>query len=472
MDILRILAREDGVNNREHAYNVLYNTIMNLLFIPGTVLQESKIAAKLQVSRTPVREAIFQLREERLVEIEPRRSSTVTKISPLLVEEARMVRTALESSICHHLCGNLDTSVTQRLYDNLILQEEAVQANDTNAFLLIDKEFHEILYLAAGKPDVWAARRSLNSHLERINHLESSRNGGFLNELYQSHKDIYYCLLTGLSDEIDAVFTNHFSISAGPAKECEAIYPEYFQNDSLADLPGSAKPTGQNSSELAYHVIRSRIMNMELAPGQLLNEGQFAGELRISRTPVREAILRLKEEKLVEVYPQRASVVSLIDFSIINQSFFLRKTLEPQVLRMAAERLSESSELQAVMEKNLAEQQQVLQENLPHSFFRLDNEFHQLLYHMAGIPHIWEFINKLSGHYNRLRYFDVVLGTMKLRGLHWEHAAIWQALLDGHCEDAVGLLEPHLAGFQDTRPFLLPEYRSYFRGMEAMGRNT
>ena len=115
------------------------------------------------------------------------------------------------------------------------------------------------------------------------------------------------------------------------------------------------KETGK---DYAYRVLKDNIMSLELKPGELLSESDLSDKLSISRTPIREVIMRLKGEHLIEVKPQAGTYISLIDKELINEAIFMRKLLEKEVLRVACSELSD--ELFMELEKNLFAQKLVL----------------------------------------------------------------------------------------------------------------
>ena len=92
----------------------------------------------------------------------------------------------------------------------------------------------------------------------------------------------------------------------------------------------------EHGKEYAYRVLKDNIMSLELKPGELLSESDLSEKLNISRTPIREVIMRLKGEHLIEVKPQAGTYVSLIDKEIIEEAIFMRSLLEKEVLNLNA----------------------------------------------------------------------------------------------------------------------------------------
>ena len=159
------------------------------------------------------------------------------------------------------------------------------------------------------------------------------------------------------------------------------------------------KETGK---EYAYRVLKDNIMSLELKPGELLSESDLSEKLNISRTPIREVIMRLKGEYLIEVKPQAGTYVSLIDKEMIDEAIFMRKLLEKEVLKEAC--IEFSVEMFMELDKNLFAQKLVLnKDGKENEFHNLDKEFHRLIFVGCNKINIWESIMKISTHYNRMR---------------------------------------------------------------------
>ena len=95
------------------------------------------------------------------------------------------------------------------------------------------------------------------------------------------------------------------------------------------------KKEEESKKEYAYRILKENIMSLELKPGELLSEVELSEKLNISRTPIREVIMRLKNEHLIEVKPQSGTYVSLIDLNLIEEAIFMRFALEEKVLKEA-----------------------------------------------------------------------------------------------------------------------------------------
>ena len=89
----------------------------------------------------------------------------------------------------------------------------------------------------------------------------------------------------------------------------------------------------ENNRAYAYRMLRKNIMTLQLQPGCQLSEAELCEQLAMSRTPVHEALMMLKSEWLVDVLPQRGSIVSKISVPYLNEGFAMRRILEPALLR-------------------------------------------------------------------------------------------------------------------------------------------
>lgn len=158
----------------------------------------------------------------------------------------------------------------------------------------------------------------------------------------------------------------------------------------------------ESGKDYAYRVLKENIMTLELKPGTLLSEIELSETLEISRTPIREVLMKLKNEHLIEVKPQSGTYVSLIDLELVREARFMRLALEEKVLKEACENFPNKYFLE--LEKNLYAQQIIADmEGGEKEFNKLDNEFHQLFFLGVNKLNVWKSILNISTHYNRMR---------------------------------------------------------------------
>ncbi|MFQ6848861.1 MAG: GntR family transcriptional regulator, partial [Clostridium perfringens] len=115
----------------------------------------------------------------------------------------------------------------------------------------------------------------------------------------------------------------------------------------------------ETCKEYVYRVLKDNIMSLELSPGEILSESDLSKKLNVSRTPIREVLIKLKAEKLIEVKPQAGTYVSQIDWNLIEEAIFIRYNLEKEALKEACENFSEDTLIE--MEKCLFAQMLVAQ---------------------------------------------------------------------------------------------------------------
>lgn len=142
-------------------------------------------------------------------------------------------------------------------------------------------------------------------------------------------------------------------------------------------------------------------MNMTLEPGTDVSVQKLSERYGVSRTPVREAVVRLQQSGLVEIYPQRKTVVSKIDIDRIHEEWFIRTTLESAVVDEFIRKCSElvTDTLQEIINK----QKRYIDKDRFMEFYLKDNRFHQLIFETADESLSWQTIEDTATHYNRIR---------------------------------------------------------------------
>ncbi|MDZ4938382.1 GntR family transcriptional regulator, partial [Clostridium perfringens] len=140
--------------------------------------------------------------------------------------------------------------------------------------------------------------------------------------------------------------------------------------ESLRLQPGSA-------GNIVYSRLKQQIVSLELPPGTALSEKEVSLSFEVSRTPVRESFVRLAQEDLVVVLPQRGTRVSLIDSELVEEARFMREQLEKAVVRLACESFPEDK--LAELEQNLSEQSESIAKHDGKHMFELDEAFHRIL---------------------------------------------------------------------------------------------
>ena len=147
--------------------------------------------------------------------------------------------------------------------------------------------------------------------------------------------------------------------------------------------------SARNARDLAYHTVRSRIITMELKPGDPLNDRELAEELGISRTPMREALILLNNAHMVAIKPQSGTHVAPIDLHLMELEQFSRYTLEKEILTRMCGRLTPEQEAGY---RQLIEAYRVLEASPEEPdremrLLELDNAFHRRAFELCGMEH-------------------------------------------------------------------------------------
>src|SRR5215813_2782143 len=129
---------------------------------------------------------------------------------------------------------------------------------------------------------------------------------------------------------------------------------------------------GLSTGDQVYAALRAAIVNAELEPGRRLSENELAERLGVSRTPVREALAQLRDERLIAIVPQLGTFVTLISTGSVADAAFVREALETSAIRLAAER-AKASNLEAI-QANLAAQDRAVETSDADAFDRLDDD--------------------------------------------------------------------------------------------------
>lgn len=224
------------------------------------------------------------------------------------------------------------------------------------------------------------------------------------------------------------------------------------------------KYKNESHSEYAYRIIRENIMQFKLLPGSQLNEVDLANALNISRTPVHEAVNRLKEEQLVDVIPRKESKVSLINISLVNEGIFMRCSIEPEIIKLIAGNVH--LDYIKKLQLNLDIQKRILDEKTElYKYYPVDDEFHKIIYEAANKSTIYSYVQKVVGHFDRVRrlarldgQFDIALASNE------EHKELFSILMFGLPaeEDLDAFFQKHIMRFQSNMPLLLEEHADYF----------
>jgi DNA-binding GntR family transcriptional regulator len=207
------------------------------------------------------------------------------------------------------------------------------------------------------------------------------------------------------------------------------------------------RPRGTSASSMIYADLRAQLLSLERRPGEAISEAEIALSYGVSRTPVREAILKLSDEGLLEIFPQSGIIVSRIPVAALPEAIIIRKALEETTARLAAERATSSQilGLRATVER----QREAETAKDSEAFHQADEAFHGTIAEIAGHPGIWKLIQQVKVHVDRYRRL-----TLPQRGrialAISEHEAVVTAIEMHNPERAAGAMNHHLERLLDN----------------------
>lgn len=165
-----VMQRKPKERSKEYVKRVLLHNIISLDIKPGEQIQEAQISDMFQVSRTPVREALIELAQVRLIDIYPQKGTYVSLIDLALVEEGRYLRSVLDSDLAAMACDVATKKSLDKLHENIVLQTY-YENKDVDKFMKLDDEFHKIIYIACDKSYLYEISRNASLHFDRIRKL-------------------------------------------------------------------------------------------------------------------------------------------------------------------------------------------------------------------------------------------------------------------------------------------------------------
>ena len=211
-------------------YRDLKSAIVTLTLRPGQALSEKDIAARLGVSRQPVREAFIKLSEAGLVTVRPQRGTFVVKISTRQVTDARFVREAVEIAVARKACESMPTPALADLKQNLDAQRKAAGAARPDRFLALDEAFHRTLALGVGCDYAWRVVEEVKAQMDRVRYL-SLPHATPVERLIEQHEAIAAAVEARDQAAAEAAVRLHLSEILTSLPMLERRFPDLFEPD-------------------------------------------------------------------------------------------------------------------------------------------------------------------------------------------------------------------------------------------------
>ena len=215
----------------------------------------------------------------------------------------------------------------------------------------------------------------------------------------------------------------------------------------------------RNLNETTYQLLKQDIMSFALAPGEAISAAKVASRYGVSRTPAREAIVKLEKEGLVDIYPQSKTLVSRINLSRTRQEWYVRYTLEIGMAERFIRKVTQDT-IQA-MERNLRQMELARDEAGRSLYLTLDHGFHDIIYDTAGESLAKEIIHTQITHYNRIRYLTDLTPPVREKTI-LEHRQLISAARkkdEGLFEEC---LKAHIGRLEQDQQMIQDQYPDYF----------
>lgn len=194
-------------------------------------------------------------------------------------------------------------------------------------------------------------------------------------------------------------------------------------------------------AEQIYWLLRQAIVHLQMSPGAVISEKDLCLEFGVSRTPVREALQRLADEGLVDIFPHSGTYVSRISFTVAEEGFVIRRALEIESVRKAVANISDADI--ARLKVLIGDMQAILDSNQLNNYLDCDDAFHSAIATISGYPRIWKFITLAKVHLDRMRQLSApVPGHLAV--VTEQHDSIVRALANRNADQAELAMRIHL----------------------------
>ena len=208
-----------------------------------------------------------------------------------------------------------------------------------------------------------------------------------------------------------------------------------------------------------FDALKQAIVQLQLRPGNALSEAEVAKRLGVSRQPVREAFIKLAEAGLVEIRPQRGTLVLLISRREVENARFLREAIEVAIARKAAQDATPEG-IEAIRQ-TLERQREANSRGDVAGFMRADDSFHQAIARSVECEHAWRVLESLKVQMDRVRYLSMPQAT-PVPTLIAQHEAIVEAIAAHSPDGAETAMRVHLSEILRSLPRIVEAHPEMF----------
>jgi DNA-binding GntR family transcriptional regulator len=217
-----------------------------------------------------------------------------------------------------------------------------------------------------------------------------------------------------------------------------------------------------------FRMVRRAIVRGDLIPGTRVSETEIAKTYDVSRQPVREAFIRLADEGLVEVRPQRGTFVSLISVPLVLKARFIREAVEADIVRHVAK--TADAKALALLDSHMDEQRAMPADAPADDFLRADEAFHRTLAELASQAAVADHLEGLKTQMNRVRH--ITARKVSRDRLIAQHLEVVEAIRAHDSDRASDAMRAHLREILLDLPGIVGTSPEYFEGAAALADAT
>ena len=208
-----------------------------------------------------------------------------------------------------------------------------------------------------------------------------------------------------------------------------------------------------------HSLLHHLIVHCVLPPGSPIREKDLSEQMEVSRTPIREALLQLEKEGLVEIYPQAGTRISKISMEEVRESHFIREAMESATVRFAAQQ--GDSELNKKLKSRLQQFKDSLETAEKDLLFELDELFHKTIAEFRFQNRLWKITNIAKSHMDRVRHLTLPL-PKRIYEIADEHQRVADFIISHQPDEAVRAIQDHLSVIFSDIERIRAERSEYF----------
>ena len=190
-----------------------------------------------------------------------------------------------------------------------------------------------------------------------------------------------------------------------------------------------------------YELIRNLVLTGKIGPGEIVDEKLIAAQLKVSRTPVREAVKKLSDEHLIDVIAQSGTRAALIDRHEVEQAYIIRRALEMESAAQAAKRMT-PAHADSLADILMAHARAIERKDYVLAI-ATDDRFHRMISEISNLPRLWRAVEISKAQLDRCRYMILPRAGEGEATLE-QHREIIRALNSGDPEKARAAMAHHL----------------------------